>query len=87
MSKIINRKSENKALPNFPKPQIVKIGPKGVITIPEENRRVMNIEPGKYLTVIQMGRSILLSPDINDFLSIAEQFQQKMIGLGLTVET
>lgn len=69
------------------KPQVIKVGPKGVITIPDENRRAMDVEPGKYLTAIQVGRSLILSPEINDFLAIAEQFQAKLTEAGVAGES
>lgn len=68
------------------KPQVIKVGPKGVITIPDENRRAMDLEPGKYLTAIQVGRSLVLSPEINEFLAIAEQFQLKLAATGVTAD-
>lgn len=68
------------------KPQVIKVGPKGVITIPDENRRAMDLEPGKYVTAIQVGRSLVLSPEINEFLAIAEQFQHKLAASGTTTQ-
>lgn len=68
------------------KPQVIKVGPKGVITIPDENRRAMDLEPGKYVTAIQVGRSLVLSPEINEFLAIAEQFQLKLADSGTTTQ-
>ena len=68
------------------KPQVIKVGPKGVITIPDENRRAMDLEPGKYVTAVQVGRSLVLSPEINEFLAIAEQFQAKLAEAGLSGE-
>lgn len=69
------------------KPQVIKVGPKGVITIPDENRRAMDLEPGKYITAIQVGRSLVLSPEINEFLAIAEQFQRELVATGGSVDT
>lgn len=69
-----------------PQPQVVRIGPKGVITIPEECRKAMDVGPGKYLTVIQIGRNLMLSPDINEFLALAEQFQARLAAAGVTPE-
>ena len=68
------------------KPQVIKVGPKGVITIPDENRRAMDLEPGKYVTAIQVGRSLVLSPEINEFLAIAEQFQLNLAASGTTTQ-
>jgi len=80
------RASNLKVEPGRPKPQVVRIGPKGVITIPEENRKAMDVAPGKYVTAIQIGRNLMLSPDINDFLVLAEEFQAKMANAGISSE-
>jgi bifunctional DNA-binding transcriptional regulator/antitoxin component of YhaV-PrlF toxin-antitoxin module len=73
--------------PDRPAPHIVKVGPKGVITIPEENRAVMGIQPGQYLTAMQVGNMLILSPEINQFLEVAAAFQQKMADAGLTPDS
>ena len=69
-----------------PLPQLVKVGPKGVITIPEENRRAMALEPGRYLTMLQVGNMLLLSPEINEFRAITQEVQAKMAAQGLRPE-
>jgi bifunctional DNA-binding transcriptional regulator/antitoxin component of YhaV-PrlF toxin-antitoxin module len=69
-----------------PGPNVVKVGPKGVITIPEDNRAAMGIQPGQYLTTMQVGNMLILSPEINRFLDVTAEFQRKMADSGLTAE-
>lgn len=73
--------------PVVPEPVIVKVGPKGVITIPEKHRQALQLEPGKYITVSLIGNQLVMSSEINAFMAVTSQAQQILEDQGISPET
>lgn len=80
-----SKKSQKKAPP--PEPTVIRVGPKGVITIPDKYRQALQLEPGKYVTLSLVGNQLVMSADINTFLTIAGEAQQILAEQGISPET
>lgn len=66
---------------------VIRVGPKGVITIPDKYRQAMQLEPGKYVTMSLIGNQLVVSAEINTFLTIAGEAQQILAEQGINPET
>lgn len=80
-----SKKSPSKAA--APEPAVIRVGPKGVITIPDKYRQALQLEPGKYVTLTLVGNQLVVSADINAFLTIAGEAQQILAEQGISPET
>lgn len=86
------RKASSKSKKNLqqavlPEPAVIRVGPKGVITIPDKYRQALQLEPGKYVTLSLVGNQLILSAEINAFLAIATEAQQTLAEQGISPET
>jgi AbrB family looped-hinge helix DNA binding protein len=65
----------------------VRVGERGLITIPSEVRRAYDISPGDQMTLLDLGGVFVLSPRKSQIDALANQITRELIKGGETLES
>ncbi len=62
----------------------VRLSEKGQMVLPKEYRTEQNLEAGSPITLLSIGNSLLLLPEINKFNRLCEKIEKTLSGKGIS---
>lgn len=68
-------------------PRDVKLGQRGVLTLPVELRQEYDLKPGDRFTLLDLDGVFVLSPQVSRVDELADRVSQELIEAGETLES